>query len=339
VIFDSDGTLLAGLGLPPEVIGITSQCGTDTTNGYITGAAIVLNGKMQDGVFTPNTSPPNYELTANEFDESISHEIGHLIGLGHSQINLDLLTNGTYPCDVDELAGLPLMFPEELCQARLDAGLPVLSPDDVAWLSKLYPNAAQTSGYGTISGYIYSGDGITAIQGVNVIARLVDDPTTTQDESRRVAVSAVSGYLFTGNPGQSVTADMTDPNEHNSAGWPDGSRNPQLIGYYEISVPPGTYTVEIESLYTSFQSDSGIGPLDPPVPMPGGVAKFWNQTSSAFDFPMQRDTITVHGGDQITNTNIILNYTQPRFDQYEDEGELFDAPLPSLLEGEKEGRA
>jgi hypothetical protein len=324
VIFDANGQIMAGLGLPPEVIGFASGCALDSASGHLIAAAVVLNGKFQDGVDSASSSPPNFELTANEFDEAITHEIGHFSGLDHSQINLDLLTQHVFPCDVDGLAGLPLMFPLEICQARKDAGLPVLSPDDAAWISSLYPGANLASGYGTISGSILFSDGVSPVQGVNVIARMVDDPRTPEDESRRVAVSVVSGYRFTANPGQSVTGDNTN-------GDVDGSRNPQLIGYYELHVPPGTYIVEVESIYGGFQGGSSVGPLSPPVPLPG-AAEFWNKQESAFDFPLQRDTITVHAGDNITGINIILNNTPQRFDQYEDSGALFDAPRPSLFE-------
>ncbi len=325
VIFDADGSLIASLGLPPEVIGFDARCAVDPTKGYLLSSAIVLNGKFQDGVNAPGSSPPNLELTSDEFDEAITHEIGHFSGLGHSQINLDVLLQNTTPCDVDSLAGIPLMFPVEFCQSRKSAGLPVLSQDDVAWISSLYPNTTTVNNYGTISGTIWFGDGTTPIQGVNVIARLIDDPNTTVDESRSFAVSAVSGYLFTGNPGQSVTATLALPRENNVAGSQAGSRNPALIGYYEIAVPPGTYTVEVESVYPGFVGGSGVGPLDPPVPMPGGP-EFWNLNESAFDFPLERDTITVHAGDKITGIDIILNSQYPRFDQYEDSGKLFDTP-------------
>jgi hypothetical protein len=326
VIFDANGSLMSALGLPAEVIGFTSTCALDENSGYITGALIALNGRFQDGSTISTSSRPNYEITANQFDEAIAHEAGHFLGLDHSQINLDLLFTNTIPCDVDKHAGLPLMFPEEVCEARKDAGLPVLSPDDRAWISRLYPSSTQPNNYGVISGFVRFGDGISQAQGVNVIARLVDDPSTPEDESRRVAVSAISGYLFTGNPGQSVTATMSEASEDNTNGSPNGSRNPQLIGYYEIAVPPGTYTVEVESIYTSFQSDSGIGPLDPPIPMPGGP-KFWNKNQSAYGFPLQRDTVTVHAGEKISDIDIILNTALPRFDQFEDSGALIDGPL------------
>ena len=331
VIFDADGRLLASLGLPPEVIGFNSSCALDTVHGYYLTSLILMNGAFQDGV----SSSRNLELSKNAFDEAITHEIGHLIGLDHSQINLDLLLSLPTTCDVDSLAGLPLMFPFSFCQARKDAGLPVLAPDEVSWISQFYPNAATISEYGTISGTIYFGDGVTPVQGANMIARLVDDPSTTEDESRRAAVSAVSGYLFTGNPGQSLTASMGSVNENNTNGSQAGSRNPSLIGYYEITVPPGTYTVEVESIFEAFVSGSGVGPLDPPVPIPGNN-EFWNQDESAFDYPLQRDTITIHPGDKVTGIDIILNSPHQRFDQYEDSGRMLDVPVLSPMRPKQE---
>jgi hypothetical protein len=154
-----------------------------------------------------------------------------------------------------------------------------------------------------------------------------------QDESRRVAVSAVSGYLFTGNPGQSVTVVLADPQnndgEDNSLGSPNGSRKPGLIGFYQIKVPPGTYTVEVEGIDASLTQGSSVGPLDPPAALPG-PPEFWNQNESAFDFLLQRDSITVHAGDNVTGIDFILNNTSPRFDGNEDNGSLVDSPIPAM---------
>ncbi|MGH9515885.1 MAG: hypothetical protein ACRD3P_09445 [Terriglobales bacterium] len=326
VVFDADGKLIASLGLPPEVIGFSALCAVDPVNGFISGSAVVMNGTFQDGVNAPNSSPANFELDTNEFDEAITHEIGHFLGLDHSQINLEAFTQRTTPCDPDELAGLPLMFPVSFCQARKTAGLPVLAPDDLSWISTLYPNSSTVDNYGTVSGTVFFGDGVTPVQGVNVIARLIDDPSTPEDESRRIAVSAVSGYLFTGNPGQSVTAKLPSSSENNTNGSPRGSRDPNLVGYFQIAVPPGTYTIEVESIESEFVGGSSVGPLEFPIAMPG-VPKFWNKDQSTFNFPLQRDTITVHAGDKIDGIDIILNANFPRFDQYEDSGQLLDDPL------------
>jgi hypothetical protein len=300
IIFDANGSIIAALGLPPDIIGFASLCKLDPSTGHIQAGFAVLNGQFQDGV----VQYPNFELSATQFDEAITHEIGHFSGLAHSQINDSILYSG-YPCNVDDLAGLPLMFPFLACQSRADSGLPILSPDDVAWIGKLYPAADYDSSYGVIKGTILFSDTQTPIQGVNVIARSTTNP-------RRVAVSAVSGYRFTGNPGQSVSGT-------NTGGSLEGSRDATLIGYYEIPVPPGTYTVEVESIDQSFQGSSGIPPLDPPVPMPA-LAEFWNADESAFDDTTVSDSITVNAGQTVDHIDIILNGTQPRFDQFEDPG-------------------
>jgi hypothetical protein len=263
--------------------------------------------------------------------------MGHFSGLDHSQINVDLFQGGFSTCNVDELAGLPLMFPVLFCQSRKSAGLPIVAPDDAAWISKLYPNATFASTYGTISGFILSSDGITQVQGVNVIARRVDDPNTAADESKRIAVSVVSGFLFTGNPGQAITGDNTN-------GSSFGSRNPALIGYYEIPVPAGNYTVQVENIHQSFTGGSSVGPLDPPA-ITYGAQEYWHRFESAYDDLNQIDPIAVQVGQTVSNINIILNQTPPRFDSLEDGQVRLNVPeepfvlRPSLLPWQAETAA
>jgi hypothetical protein len=322
VIFDANGSLIGALGLDSLVIGFTSTCKLDPVAGHILSALVVLNGQFQDDISDANTNNP--EITADQFDEAITHELGHFSGLDHSQINLDLYLSASQTCDVDELAGLPLMFPISFCQSRKSAGLPILAPDDAAWISKLYPGPSYAANYGTISGFVLFSDGITHDQGVNVIARRVDDPATLADESKRVAFSVVSGFSFTSNPGQSITGD-------NTGGSSLGSRNPALIGYYEIPVTPGSYTIQIEGIYGAFTGGSSVGPLDPPVK--STVPEYWHNFESAFDDVSQSDPVTVVAGQKLSNVNFILNGTLPRFDQFED-GQLFELPrVPFLLRG------
>ena len=327
VIFDSNGSLLKSLGLDPLIIGFGSTCKLDSVAGHIVSALILLNGQFQDGV--TNQSTNNFELTADQFDEAITHEMGHFSGLGHSQINLDLFQSGAFgSCDADRLAGLPLMFPIAFCQARKSVGLPILSPDDAAWISKLYPSASFATTYGTISGFIFFSDGITHAQSVNVVARQVDNPSTIVNESRSVTFSSVSGFLFTGNPGQPISGT-------NTGGSSFGSRNPALIGYYEIPVTPGQYTVQVESIDQSFQGGSSVGPLNPPISIPGSP-EFWHQNESPFDDAGLKDVLAVAAGQRLSNINFILNNTAPRFDQFED-GEVQLRPwlTPFLLKEPK----
>jgi len=327
IIFDANGSLLNALGLDPLVIGFSSLCKLDLQAGHIISALVLLNGEFQDGVTNPAAN--NFEIDADQFDEAITHEMGHFSGLDHSQINLDLFQSGAVGnCPADELAGLPLMFPVLFCQSRKSAGLPILSPDDSAWISKLYPASNYNSNYGTISGFVFFSDGITAVQGVNVIARRVDDPATTIDESKRIAVSVVSGFSFTGNPGQSITGT-------NTGGSQFGTRDPALIGYYEIPVPPGSYTIQTENIDSSFTGGSRVGPLSPPA-VTYGAFEYWHHYESAFDDPTQRDPVSVAAGQKISNLNFILNQTPPRFDQFEDGQARLELPKSPFLMREPE---
>jgi hypothetical protein len=318
VVFDADGTLFDDLFGDPGVIGFASPCSLGP-DGTIRSGLAALNGRYQDNINTAT----NFEISADVFDAAIIHEFGHLLGLDHSQINVECLAG----CGGDAEAGLPTMFPA----AR--PGMKTLAPDDLAWFSKLYPNSSFNQQYGVISGRVLFSDGISQAQGVNVIARSVNDPSTPENESQRIAISVVSGFMFTSNPGQSVTSTYLpcSPPEKcgasgfmgdNSSGSLLGSRDPNLIGYYEIPVPPGAYTIQVESIASQFDEGSSVGPLSPPVPMPGAAPA-----------PVV-GPVLVLPGQRLEGVDVLLRLTDPRFDSFEDSGaHLFaPAPLQDLIE-------
>jgi hypothetical protein len=162
---------------------------------------------------------------------------------------------------------------------------------------------------------------------------LPGNPSTQQNESLQIAVSVVSGYRFTGNPGQSFTSNYLPCTPAGQGGCPDsgffdgnsggsrfGSRNIAYAGTFDIPVPAGSsYTVEVESVYPQFAGGSSMGPLDPPLPLPG-LPEFWDKQESSYDDPAARDVIPATPGQSITGIDIILNGTDPRFDPYEDGG-------------------
>ena len=284
IIYDEDGSLFEDLGKDPSVIGFAGPCAADASGEIVSGIA-VMNGIYQDGV----DAGDNFELEPAEFDAAFVHEFGHFSGLDHSQINVECL----FACGTDNLEGLPTMFPFLVHDSQGS-----LSTDDVAWISRLYP-AGGAGGFaathGTIRGIVYFSDGESHVQYANVIARRVD---TGDNEDRRIAVSAVSGYRFRGcepNPITNPPPDFCPPS---------GSLNPGHIGLYEIPVPAGSYTIEVESIDPSFIGGSSVGPSDFPILLPGAA-------------PPPSDPITISAGETISGNHVTLIGTPPRFDQFE----------------------
>jgi hypothetical protein len=200
--------------------------------------------------------------------------------------------------------------------------------DDIAGLSELYhetvtnsptqvPYATTT---GRIIGRILFSDGQTPAAGFNVVARRVNDPATPQiDESKTTAVSSSSGFLFTGDDGNPI---VPYPGFSPS---PYGSRDQNLIGYYDIpGLAPGNYTVEVEAIDSSFTLGSGVGALGflgVVFPMPSAQCpdgEFLNSGESDNDVCSDQTPQHVTAGSTIsTGTDIILNGTPPRYDAWE----------------------
>ncbi len=286
IIYDADASILEALGKDVEsVIGFAGFCALDMGAGEIVSSHVVMNGLFQDG-----TSNPVPDLTAAEFDATFIHEFGHFSGLDHSQINVGCASGF---CGSDDLAGLPTMFPFLVSAAQGS-----LSVDDIAWISRLYP-AEGVSGFaathGTITGTVYFPDGEVHARFVNVVARRVDNPGTAGvNESRTTAGAGVSGYKFRFFNGNSINDPFGDGM---------GSQTPGDIGLYEISVPPGNYMIEVESVDAQFTGGSSVGgPFR--IPMPGAA-------------PAPIGPISVAAGATSSGNNVTLIGSDQSFDQFE----------------------
>jgi hypothetical protein len=305
IVYDLDGTVMTALGYDNNsVIGFAGAVCTDDVNGYYTRGWAVLNGRFIDG--QPDTAS-HATVPVNLFQTAIIHEFGHLIGLDHSQVNLNCLTS---TCSALDLAGVPTMFP-----VLLDVSQASPRVDDQAELSSLYPAATFSSTTGRIQGHVLFSDGETPAQGYNVIARMVSDP-------RRTAVSCVSGFLYTAGAGNPLV-----PGVGNDTNLFYGSRDQTLIGYYDIpGLPPGNYTIEVEALNDSgtqpFVNGSGVGPIGSYLgfqyKMPGTCQlQYLNVPSSPSDSCSAKSTVTVGAGSIVTNTDVIFLGTPPRYDAWE----------------------
>ena len=107
--------------------------------------------------------------------------LGRTFGLGWSQANVNVLTRAPAPTSAD-FAGFPVMhFPDPMNCVPIsvcypNAGVPTM--DDIDALARLYPGSVNPQPAGRIYGSVYftdaSGNAVQPMQGVNVVARLID---------------------------------------------------------------------------------------------------------------------------------------------------------------------
>ncbi|MBN1570566.1 MAG: hypothetical protein JXA73_22170 [Acidobacteria bacterium] len=307
IVYDVDGGVIEALGMDKNsTLGISEAICSNDDAGFYARGWVVMNGRFIDG--TPD-SYSHASVSIEEFKGVFVHEIGHLIGLDHAQINLNCLTESS--CPAEDLAGVPLMFP-----ILLEGAGSVPITDDIAAVSALYPALNFSSTTGRIQGRVVFSDGSTPAQGYNVIARPIGDP-------RKKAVSCVSGFLFTASAGNDL-----------APAWYDeeiffGSQDPALIGFYDIpGLPPGDYTIEVEAIYNTgemaFIEGSAVGPIGYyfgfQYKMPGTCSlQYLNYPSSPSDSCSAKSVVTVGAGVTVnTNTDVILLGTPPRYDAWED---------------------
>ena len=168
VIFDADGQITEDLfGLATAILGFAAP--SFPVNGLYTYGIAVLNGL--------NAERPN-------LGQTITHELGHLIGLDHSLVNRQILA-------LEAGRFLPLMYPISLIGQSPDP-----KGDDIAWVSWLYPTPSFQTTFGTISGRVLRRSGFP-FPGAHVVAvKLESGPEELPLESRFEVVSSVSDFLL-----------------------------------------------------------------------------------------------------------------------------------------------
>ena len=182
IVYDSDGSIIDAFfgGANPNnpdsipqssiTVGFAASIIFSGQNNFVEGYA-VINGKPLPGFDDLTT-----ELT-------IAHELGHLIGLDHTQTNINNSESQlSFPLvctTANNTDDYPLMYPF-ICRNSES-----LHADDISAVSALYPASNLTQNFGTISGFFVDTAG-KAILGANIWA----ENTTTGE-----AISTVSDYL------------------------------------------------------------------------------------------------------------------------------------------------
>ncbi|MFC6440826.1 hypothetical protein [Bowmanella sp. JS7-9] len=186
VNYDTDGSILEQyFGVPrTQVLGIAFPEWANEETGEIIEATALMNGWFVDSKDTQGDN------VAGVF----THEFGHAINMSHSQANGNLAymsksyspqydgvpgcagTNTYTAATLDVVNNIETMFP--FIDVRSIAGKSqstVNVRDDIVNISDLYPTAAYKAQFGSISGTLYTKEGVE-YSGINMVARNLDNP-------------------------------------------------------------------------------------------------------------------------------------------------------------------
>ncbi len=174
LVYDNNGEIIDayfGDGQSDYTAGFAASIWTLDSSYFDEGYA-VINGK-------------DIGLSLGTFKLLISHEIGHFIGLDHSQGNIsNQESDFGFPriCSTSNASNYPVMYPF-VCRENTS-----LHADDISAVSALYPSPTLSSDFGTLQG-VFVSDNSSPVLGTNIWVQ-----NTFSGEN----VSVVSDYLKQG---------------------------------------------------------------------------------------------------------------------------------------------
>ncbi len=284
IVYDYDGSVTnAFLGAGA---GDASQCFFNAAFGGDDNFAVSANFSHALVIINGQCALQSSQLTDVEY--RLVRVLGGVLGLGWSQLNLNVITGSPHPTS-DDFAGFPVMhYADPISCVPITVCYPnpyQLAVDDAAAISRLYPVTPQNQSnfpgkqlisattariHGSVWFTNQSGGSTQPMQGVNVVARWID-PASGQP-SGRYAASSVSGFLFTGNAGNPVTGFN---NALGNAFSQFGATDPSLEGFFDLaglqipgSASSAQFQLSVEGIDTLWSP--GVGPYAPYQVSPSG---------------------------------------------------------------------
>jgi hypothetical protein len=330
IVYDADGLVTnallgQGAGGPDFCFTNAAFGGVDnfSTDAHLLHALIILNG---------NCAQVSSQLPDLKY--RLVRVLGRVLGLAWSQVNVNVITRTPVP-KAEDSDGFTIMHaldgvncvPVSICYPNPDQP----KMDDRAALSRLYPVTAQNQAnfpgkqlflentiriHGAVRFVDAGGQPAQAMQGVNVIARRIDPATGAA--SRVYAASSVSGSLFRGNAGNTVTG-FNDSTGQRFDRF--GSDDPAVAGSFDLA------GLEIPNGADSAQYQLSVESLDP----------LWSQTVGPYGSTQaqvqpsgsaQPIVVTVGKGGDIQQDIMMLGSASQGQDWFEPEDFTSPAPVP-----------